>query len=157
MPGTWQGELSPLGWRLAQGCPRMKDGHSQKWYTPSPWDPALFGEMFALLQGYRIKSFPATRGAARTHGECVTIPRHLCSSRLVPFSIAGVRVSCVAGIACLAPADCNQLSCTGLEEGLHGLRCFRNTSPSHRGQNDFHLWIHKQKRDRRTQRRKTPP
>lgn len=30
VPGMCQGELSPLGWGLAQGCPRMKDAHSQK-------------------------------------------------------------------------------------------------------------------------------
>lgn len=29
VPGTWQGELSPLGWRLAQGCSGIKDVHSQ--------------------------------------------------------------------------------------------------------------------------------
>lgn len=132
-PGMWQGELSPLGWRQAQGCPGIKDVHAQKWYRASPWGSALFGE--GLLQGYRIKSFPSHQ---RTHGECVTSSRHLCSSRLVPFSLVGVRGSYVAGTACPLHS-CNHLICSNLEEGLHGLRCSRNTPPSQRGQNDFHL------------------
>lgn len=30
VPGMWQGELSPLGWDLAQGCSGRKDARSQK-------------------------------------------------------------------------------------------------------------------------------
>lgn len=63
---------------------------------------------------------------------------HLCPSRLVPFSIVGLRVSSVPGTACHLQS-CNHLSSTNLEEGCYDLRCFRNTPPSQRGENDFHL------------------
>lgn len=54
-----------------------------------------------------LSPFPATKGAATIHGECGSSPWYLCSCRLVPFSTAGVRVSCVAGPAYpLPPAPC---------------------------------------------------